>query len=140
MQKDLLELRIKCKEIRKEQGVSINKIVDETNVSRSTVEAFFGNNDTRQFRYETIKPIVKYLMQFDVPAEKVDVPLPTPDMIEMYRAIVDIKNKEITHLADELKHERKWKVIFCATLIAVLICILGAVIADATIRGYGWIR
>lgn len=142
MQKDIAELREKCKIIRREQGISLNKIVDETDVSRSTVEAFFGNNEARQFRYETVVSIIKYMMQFDVPADEVDVPIPNPDLIEMYRMIIDIKNKNIDYLKDEVKDFKRSRNLFrTAFIVSIAVMLLFVYLfVDAMIGTIGMIR
>ena len=148
MQQDMNALRERCKEIKKQQGITLAKIIEETNVPKSTVEAFFGSVD-RQFRYETVKPIVKYMMQFDVPADEVDVPIPNPDLIEMYRTIIDIKNKSIDYLKEQVAYERthfeemkKSRTLFRTAFIVsiAVVLVFAYLFVDAMIGTFGMIR
>ena len=141
MQQDMNALRERCKEIKKQQGITLAKIIEQTDMPKSTVEAFFGSVD-RQFRYETVKPIVKYMMQFDVPAEEVDVPIPNPDLIEMYRAIIDIKNKSIDYLKDEAKDLKRSRNLFRTSFIVSIVAMAAFVylFVDAMIGTFGMIR
>ena len=148
MQQDVNALRERCKEIKKQQGITLAKIIEETNVPKSTVEAFFGSVD-RQFRYETVKPIVKYMMQFDVPADEVDVPIPNPDLIEMYRTIIDIKNKSIDYLKEQVAYERthfeemkKSRTLFRTAFIVsiAVVLVFAYLFVDAMIGTFGMIR
>ena len=141
MQQNVNALRERCKEIKKQQGITLAKIIEQTDATKSTVEAFFGSVD-RQFRYETVKPIVKYMMQFDVPADEVDVPIPNPDLIEMYRAIIDIKNKSIDYLKDEAKDLKRsirlFRTAFIVSIAVMLVFIY--LFIDAMIGTFGMIR
>lgn len=140
MQKDIEALRAKCKQIRLEQGISLATIVNETDVSRTTVEAFYGNGTDRHFRYETVKPLIKHMMQFDVPAEEVNVPIPNPDMIEMYRTIISIKDKNIDYLKEQLAEMRRSRNLFRTLFIVMVFAIITLFLIDASMYGRGWLN
>lgn len=140
MQKDIESLRAKCKQIRLDQGISLATIVNETDVSKSTVEAFYGNTTNRQFRYETVKPLIKHMMQYDIPAEEVDVPIPNPDMIEMYRTIIDIKNRSIEYLKEQQTEMRRSRNLFRTLFIIMSFVMIALFLIDASLYGRGWLN
>ena len=140
MQKDIETLREKCKQIRLEQWISLATIVNETDVSRTTVEAFYGNGTGRQFRYETVNPLIKHMMQFDVPADEVNIPIPNPEMIEMYRSIISSKDKSIDYLKEQQAEMRRSRNLFRTLFIIMVFVIIGLFLVDAILYGRGWLN
>lgn len=109
----------KCKRIKIEKGYSFEQIADGSGIPKSTVERFFSGNG-KSCRYDTIYPIVRFLVDFDDPLPESpkeivnEMPLPLNDMLTLYREAIikresenECLKKEHKDAINELKTEHK---------------------------------
>lgn len=126
--------------IKEKKGLTNKEISDGSGVPLSTVSRIFSNNNNRDVRYETLKPIIRYLGDFDDPIpEEVSVPQPDDSRIlSLYKAIIEEKN---TLLAGYVKRENRHIriIITLAVTLAVLFTLFSIVVTiDITHPDRGW--
>ena len=61
---NMLAIIDKCKRAKSEKHYSFQYIAEQSGIPKSTVERFFSANGT-SCRYDTIYPIVRFLIGFD---------------------------------------------------------------------------
>lgn len=152
----------KCKKAKEENGYTFDMISEESGVPKSTVLRFFSDKGA-SCRYDTVYPIVRFLMGFDdeVPEEPKQIeavmPLPPQDMILWYRDIITKRESEYEKLIAEHKTElselkaehrqeiseikaehRKMNMRLWITLIIMVLSITSVAIADIMTSGIGW--
>lgn len=93
---------LRLKEVRdKTPDYTLQKISDHTGVSLSTVQRVFAEGSENQnFRYESIKPIAKMLLDLDSLDEG-------EDDEKALKAIIQFKEAAIEQLKDQLTQERE---------------------------------
>lgn len=106
-QSKLSNIIVRLKEVReKAPDYTLQKISDHTGVSLSTVQRIFAEGSEEQnFRYESIKPIAKMLLDLDSLDEG-------EDDEKALKAIIQFKEAAIEQLKEQLiqekeKYERK---------------------------------
>lgn len=151
-----------CKKAKLEKGYSYEYIAEQSGIPKSTVERFFGNKGT-SCRYDTIYPIVRFLMDFDEPTPTkniaAEMPLPVPEMIDWYKEVIlkreaieaKMKEEHKTEIAElkaehrqnlaELKSEHtKSKRGLTISLIITLLINAVLLVLDTQLSGVGWFR
>ena len=101
-QSKLSNIIVRLKEVReKNPDYTLQKIADHTGVSFSTVQRVFAEGSENQtFRYESIKPIAKMLLDLDSLDEG-------EDDEKALKAIIQFKEASIEQLKEQLVQERE---------------------------------
>lgn len=98
----LSNIILRLKEVKSKQpDLTLQKISDHTGVSLSTVTRVFAEGSEKQsFRYESIRPIAKMLLDLDSLDEG-------EDDEKALKAIIQFKETAITQLKEQLEHEKE---------------------------------
>lgn len=153
MQEIINDLKI----TKKKKGYTNKQIAEATGIPEGTVSRVFSSKDYN-FKYDTIKPIVDYLMMDDFYDEEVKNPLPEDDMLELFRHILPEKNHQIEEMyceieqlkeqyrnshdmhkieVEQLKNNmRMLRFIILSMSISIVLLIL----VDLGVSGVGWLR
>lgn len=94
------------KKIKTEKSLSNQDIADATGVPLGTVARVFGNQPTN-FKYETIQPIIVFLVGSDIYSEQPTKSLPDDEMISFYKNVI----KELRQSLDSEKTKHNEDVI-----------------------------
>ena len=100
----------KCKKVKTDKGYSYEYIAQQSGIPKSTVERFFSANG-KSCRYDTVCPIVRFLVGFDEPVPESpkeivkEMPLPLNEMIDLYREAIVKRESENEKLKEEHKAE-----------------------------------
>lgn len=152
---NIKNIREQCKAIKKEKKFTNQFLHEQTKVSRATIDRFFSNQECG-FQYETIQPLVKFLIDFNKPVEETNIPIPDTDLMELYKSIIkekesiirekdnmiDTKSRSIEHLKEEAKDIKRSRNLFrTAFIVSIAVMLLFVYLfVDAMIGTIGMIR
>ena len=128
---------------KKKKGLTNKQIAEATGIPEGTVARVFSHKEYA-FKYDTIRPIVEYLITDDIYDEEVPNPLPDESTIELLKHIIAEKNDEIESLKVDSRKEietlkNNTKTLRLTTL-CMAISIILLILVDLGISGIGWFR
>ena len=93
----------------KNPELTLEKIVDDTGVSESTVKRIFKDgSEEKSFRYESLKPLCLYLLGTDGLDEEIDndeMQLRLAQLKEKYENKLDVQKEQHNKSIEFLKHQ-----------------------------------
>lgn len=135
---------------KKKKDLTNKQIAEATNVPEGTVARVFSHKEYN-FKYDTIRPIVEYLITDDIYDEETPNPLPDENTIELLKHIIAEKNDEIEQYKEQLRAMAEIKdtevtalkgntKILRLIILCLAVSLLMMVVVDLGISGVGWFR
>lgn len=159
------DIIIELKEQKIKKGYTNEYIAEQTGVPIGTVCRVFSSSDGT-FKYDTLQPLVEFLIGRDLFSSKTENPMPDKELIEfLKRDILQLKatyeeekiehKENVAELKNEIKQQKeeyqlkmkqmelsntKEKMFYKIAFFVALGATVGMILLDLSVSGVGWLR